>query len=422
MRYHPLHPYSLALIVMSVAIWSLPSMSLADSWGRSSSGSERLRGAGILGQTDFGRPSPMEQRYHYEPGDYMIVEDDAELGEVILMDTIARVSDMDIRELWDIHDIWDLYPEEVATVLFLREMTGSSYAIIASLRADDGLAWKEIAYEYRLEPRVLGESPNWYQRERIEDWWREDPDIEHRIMLAMLATEFMVDERDLDRLSRDGLGYSDMATMLELSARSGIDYMDLLELKMERRLRWRTIAENYRMDLGDLDAKRAYHWHNADFRGYYHGDDRGYHANRGSRQHRTRREYHYYDVWVPEPDTGYYHFDYVVDYDYYFPYGRTYYSYWWPTDCWWDRVHWGYYWDDPIYHRPYAYDVQWVPRDPYYDDWRADPWIVADPPRERDGRRYAERIIERYGDSRSTGGDWNTQVRVSNGGVVTVTR
>jgi hypothetical protein len=301
-------------------------------------------------------------------------------------------------------------------------MTGSSYAIIASLRADDGLAWKEIAYEYRLEPRVLGESPNWYQRDRIEDWWREDPDIEHRIMLAMLATEFMVDERDLDRLSRDGLGYSDMATMLELSARSGIEYTNLLELKMERRLRWRTIAENYRMDLRDLDAKRAYHWHNADFRGYYHGDDREYHANRGSRQHRTRREYHYYDVWVPEPDTGYYHFDYVVDYDYYFPYGRTYYSYWWPTDCWWDRVHWGYYWDDPIYHRPYAYDVQWVPRDPYYDDWRADPWIVADPPRERDGRRYAERIIERYGDSRSTAGDWNTQVRVSNGGVVTVTR
>lgn len=416
------HRCSLALASLSLVVWLWPAAAQADEWGRSSSGVERLRAVGILEGTSFSRPSSQWGRYRYEAGDYMVTEDDAELGEVVLMDVIARVSNMDIREVWDIHDIWDLYPEEVATALFLREMTGSSYAAIATLRADDGYAWKQIAAEYGLDPRLLGESPNWYRKDRVEDWWRQDPDIEHRIMIAMLATEYMIEERELDRLSRDGLGYSDMAIMLEFEARSGVNGLRLLDEKMERRVRWRTLADNYRIDIRDLDAKRAYHWHNADFRGYYYGDDRQYHANRFVRTHRTRREYHYYTVWVPNPNTGYYHFDYVVDYDYYFPFGRTYYTYWWPTDCWWDRVCWGYHWSSPIYHRPYTYDVRWVPREPYYSDWRQDPYIGADPPRALDGRRYADRIIERYGDRGAVTGDWDTRVRVSNGGVMTVTR
>lgn len=416
------HPYSLAWVLLLVGVLAWPAATWAEPWGGPSSGTGRLRAVGILEGTSFGRLSPMENRYYYEPGDYLVIEDDAELGEVALMDVIARVSNMDIREIWDIHDMWDLYPEEVATVLFLREMTGSSYAAIADLRADGGYSWKEIAAEYRLDPHLLGESPNWYRKGNVKDWWKEDPDLEHRILIAMLATEYMIDERELDRLSRDGLGYSDMAIMLELSYRSGIRATDLLNEKIQRRVRWRTLAENYRIDIRDLDAKRAYHWHNADFRGYYYGDDRQYHPNRFNRHHRTRREYHYYTVWVPDPNTGYFCFDYTVDYDYYFPFGRAYYTYWWPTDCWWDRVRWGYYWDVPVYHTPYRYDTHWVPREPYYNDWRQDPWIGADPPRELDGRRYAERIIERYGDRGTVTGNWDTRVRVSNGGVTTVTR
>ncbi len=366
----------------------------------------------------YSREDMFRDRYGYDEDEYFVVEDDAELGEIVLFDVIARVSRMDIREVIDIHDVWDLYPEEIAAVLYLREITGASYGSIATMRADDFLSWKEIAYEYDIDPEILGESSRWYRRDDREDWWKDDPDFEHRVMMAMLASEYGIDESDLNRMSRDGLGYSDMAIMLEFSYRSGRDMDDLLGYKIDREVRWRTVADHFGIDVRDLDRKRALHYHNADFRGYQPYDNHDYHPNRHRRTHRTRREYHYYGDWRLN-DNGYYYFDYVVDYDFFWPWGRCYYTYWWPGDCWWDRCVWGNYWDHPVYHAHWdhhRYNERWVPRDEYWDDWRHDPDINSDPPRERDDRRYAERIVDTYGDVGYDRGNWETRTRISSEG------
>jgi len=376
----------------------------------------------VLDGTRFHRGIVRVDRDAYEPGRYMVVEDDAELGEVLLFDVIARVSDMDIREVLDIHDVWDLYPEEVATVLFLRELTGASYATIATLRSDDRYCWKEIARQYDIDPGRVGQSPRWYELGLRDDWWKEDPDVEHAVLISLLGMEYGYEPVELNRWSRDGLGYSDIAMMLELAWRSGRDPREILDMKMQHEWRWRTVADECGVDLGYLDAKRAYHWHNSDFAGYYPSDTHRYHPNRPNRQHRSRREYHCYSAWIPNPDDGYYRFAYSFDYDFFFPWGRVYYSYWWPTDCWWDRVWWDCYWHDPIYHPIWQHQVHWVPRGRYYDDWQSEPWIIADPPRERDGRRYAEKIIAKYGDSGSVPASWVQTVRRGSDGSSTVTR
>ena len=93
-------------------------------------------------------------------------------------------------------------------------------------------------------------------------------DIEHRIMIAMLATEH---DRGAgaDRLSRDG-SYSDMAIMLS-SRRALVNGLRLL-MRRWSAVRWRTCRQlSHRHPRSDAKGLPL---HNADFRGYYYGDDR----------------------------------------------------------------------------------------------------------------------------------------------------
>jgi hypothetical protein len=393
------------------------------------SGLERAHGGGILDNTRFHRPTGGLGYYSVPRGErFLVVEDDAELGEVVLFDILSRVSDLDIREIFDIHNTWDLYPEEVATVLFLRELTGGSYAPIADRRAERGMSWKEIADDLRLDPRDLGQGPRWYELGRRDDWWREDTDVEDEVMMEILGLEYRVDPSELRRLSSDGVGYSALALMYEISLRSGRDAIDILDMKTRSKVRWRTLADDLGVDLRDLDAKRALHYHNSDFRGYYDDDRYEYHPNHHKWKHRSRREYHHYGDWRRD-DLDYYCFDYDRDYDIFWPWGRCYYTYWWPQDCWWDRCRLGIYWHNSIYHDwcggyPWwgGRHVRWEPRDPYWQDWRHDPNINDDPPRARDNRRYAEKIIEKYGDVGFHEGQWTERVRVSDDGATTVRR
>lgn len=420
---------AVGILASAGLVWLLTAApASAEPYSRSS-GWERTHGGGILENTRFHRPTGGLGYYPVPRGQrFLVVEDDAELGEIVLFDILSRVSDLDIREVLDIHNSWDLYPEEVATVLFLRELAGGSYARIADRRAERGLAWKEIADDLELDPRDLGQGPRWYELGRRDDWWREDSDVEDEVMMEILGLEYRIEPSELRRLSRDGLGYSALALMYEISLRSGRDALDILDMKTRSKVRWRTLADDLGVDMRDLDAKRALHYHNSDFRGYYDDDGYDYHPNHRKWKHRSRREYHYYGDWRRD-DFGYYCFDYDRDYDIFWPWGRCYYTYWWPSDCWWDRCRFGVYWHNSPYHDwgggyPWwgGRRVHWEPRDPYWQDWHNDPYIDHDPPRAVDNRRYAEKIIDKYGDVGFHEGQWTERVRVNDHGDTTVSR
>jgi hypothetical protein len=400
----------------------------AQSWGydepafRGISVTHRTGRVGLFAGTRFGSDGRHLGRQSYPSGQYLPVEDDAEFGEIVLFDAIGRVTGNDLQTVLEIHNNYDLYPEEVAVLLFIRELTGGPWEPIAELRADQSFPWKAICQRYDVDPERLGMSANWYVRGDPQEWWREDPDLEQRVMLDILSEVYWIDDSDLRDLSREGLGYSDIVVMLELSERSGRNAEDLLRMKMDDHWRWRTVAERYGVDLGDMDYKRSLHWHNSDFRGYYPDDSLNYHPRHALRNHRSRREYHFYGRWSPDPGDGYYHFAYRVDYDFFFPWGRTLYSYWWPNDCWWDRVYWGIYWNQPVFHPIWHPQPRWSPVARYHNDWRGDPFVRYDPPRTRDDRRYAQKVIERYGDSGRITSSWSDRVRVSSAGVETITR
>jgi len=324
---------------------------------------------------------------------YLPVNDDAELGEILLFDITAQANSMPLIDVLDLHNEFDLYPEEVMMVLFLASEGRDDIDDVAEMRADKRYSWKRIAQKEKVEPEILGQPEKWYSRGDKDEWWREDPEIERVVMLDMLAAAFGVDIRAVEQWSNDGLGYSDIALALELERRSGKSADELLYAKMNQEVPWSRLADDLGVDLEDLYIKRSLHYHDASFEPIVPGDRRIYHGRRLDRDHWSRREYHYYGVALVDP------FDYVWDYDRYFPYGRTGRFMPWPHDRWNyrpSRLEWAGPYGYGGYHPPYrprpGFDWPGGQRPGGYygrpDDCR-DCRPPAVPPTQRDTRRYS---------------------------------
>ncbi|HQK92586.1 MAG TPA: hypothetical protein PLD23_03735 [Armatimonadota bacterium] len=330
---------------------------------------------------------------------YLPVNDDAELGEILLFDIIAQANSMPLIDVLDLHNEFDLYPEEVMMVLFLAHEGREDADHVAEMRADKRYAWKQIAQREKIKPEVLGQPDKWYSRGDKDEWWREDPEVERVVMLDMLAAAFGVDIRAVEQWSNDGLGYSDIALALELERRSGKSADELLYAKTNQEVPWSRLADDLGVDLEDLYIKRSLHYHDASFQPIIPGDRRIYHGRRLDRDHWSRREYHYYGVVFVDP------FDYAWDYDRYFPYGRPGRFVRWPDDRWHYRpplLEWAGPYGHGVYHPPYrprpGFDWPGGHRPGGYygrpDDGR-DGRPPAVPPTQRDTRRYSEKLNDR---------------------------
>lgn len=331
----------------------------------------------------LGTPAFALEGGYYNTGyDYLPVQDDAELGEILLFDIIAQGFGLPLIDVISIHDEYDLYPEEIATLLHLAKLSDRDIDYIADKRADDRYSWKGLGEKLHIAPEDLGQSSRWYRQGQPDDWWQEDVEVEREVVTDMLAGAYGVDRRVVWDWAADGLGYGDAAVALELERRSGQPAEEILYQKMNGQARWDEVADDLGVHVDDLYAKRSMHYHDREFRSYI-DTDRVYHVNRTNREHRSRREYHYYDVWV-EPDHDYFRFDYGHDYDHYFPYGRVSYAYWCPPSWDYGRIYPTCHWTTSVFHPiPWPAPMYVMPARPLR------PPTSPTMPVQRDTRRYA---------------------------------
>jgi len=323
--------------------------------------------------------------------EYLPVKDDAELGETLLFDIVAQGFGLALRDAIELHNDYDLYPEEVAMVLYLARESREGYEDIAEDRADERYSWKELARRLDIDPDRFGQPSTWYRMGDRDEWWREDPDVEREVITDLLAGAFGVDRRVVWDWVTDGLGYGDAALALEFERRSGEPADSILRTKMDRQERWDEVADALGIGIEDLYAKRSLHYHDRDFRPYLKDDDRDYHSRRDRREHRSRREYHFYGTWQ-NPRDSYFRYAYAVDYDPYFSFGRAPYAYWYPPDWDYACVYPSWHWTSSIYHP--------IPRPiPVYSPGRRPVRPPCSPtapllPPVRDTRRYAVQLLD----------------------------
>jgi len=344
----------------------------------------------------------------FVPKQYLPVQDDAELGEAVLWQVISQGFGIDIKQVVDLHNTYDLYPEEIVMALTLARLAHEDVQYVCELRADRHQSWKGIAQTFNINPRHFYQTADWYEQGDPSEWYQVDIDIERDFMIPLLAQVYEVDDRQVWAWHRDGLGYSDLAVVLWLARKSGRDVDELLYLKQNRKWRWQTLAEHIGVDLTPIYKIRALHYHNPNFEPYYPDDHRVYHPYRNRRDHFDRREYHHYDVWIIYAD-GYCHHDYWFDYDPFFWFGRCSYTYYYPPGFdWCSEWRWSYY-NWPRYH------YVWRPARSYRGPFHG-PFPPETPDRvERDGRRYGEVLASRLRHSRTL----PTSVRYSPGTTVT---